>query len=637
THGSADVSPRWSPDGRHIYFLSSRSGSMQVWRLPLAGGEAQAVTALPLDLGGFTLSPDGKSLAVSMEVFPECPETSESGSAGGREGAAGSSPPSILECTTAELERRAASGETGRVYDRLFVRHWDTWKDGRRSQLFTTSVPGVGEEPASTAVHVSAEGDGALDADIPSKPFGGFEEIVWTPDSKGLIFTARVAGAAEPWSTNFDLYHASADGTLPPKRLTENPAWDTQPGFSPDGRTLAYLAMARPGFESDRRVLVLRTFTAGAYGPELGEPRLLTQEWDRSVGGFFFAADGRTVYATAGDVGKVGLFAIDVETAEVSTVFRNGHVRSPARVGDRFVFGLDTLVHPVDLFTLPVEPAGAEPRAITRVNRERLAEIEMGAYEQFSFAGWNGETVYGYLVKPAGFRDGERYPVAFLIHGGPQGTFDDDFHYRWNSQVYTGAGYAVVMIDFHGSTGYGQAFTDSITGDWGGKPLEDLQKGWASVLERYPFLDGERACALGASYGGYMINWIAGAWPDAFDCLVNHDGLFDMKGMYFSTEELWFPEWEMGGTPWENPAGYERHDPMSGVDRWQTPMLVIHGALDYRVVDTQGLATFTALQRRGIPSRLLYFPDENHWVLKPQNSKLWHQTVRDWLDRWTRT
>jgi dipeptidyl aminopeptidase/acylaminoacyl peptidase len=234
------------------------------------------------------------------------------------------------------------------------------------------------------------------------------------------------------------------------------------------------------------------------------------------------------------------------------------------------------------------------------------------------------------------FDANRKYPVAFLIHGGPQGSFGNHFHYRWNPQAYVGRGYAAVMVDFHGSTGYGQAFTDSISRDWGGKPLEDLKKGLAAALNRYPCMDGDRVSALGASFGGYMVNWIAGNWPDRFRCLVSHDGNLDERFAYYDTEELWFPEWDHGGTPWDNPENYEKHNPVNFVKNWKTPMLVIHGAFDFRVAETQGFGTFNALQRKGIPSKLLYFPDENHWVLKPQNSIFWHNTVLDWLDQWTK-
>ena len=269
------------------------------------------------------------------------------------------------------------------------------------------------------------------------------------------------------------------------------------------------------------------------------------------------------------------------------------------------------------------------------MNASKLRGVGLGAFEQFSFAGWNGETVHGYVLKPAGFDPARTYPVAFIVHGGPQGSMGNDWHYRWNPQVYAGAGYAVVFVDFHGSTGYGQAFTDSIRGDWGGKPLDDLKLGFAAALDRYPFLDRTRAAALGASYGGYMINLMAGVWNEPWRCLVTHDGTLDERYSYFTTEELWFVEWEREGTPWENPAAYARHNPIDHVASWRVPTLVIHGALDYRVSEVDGLAVFTALQRRGVPSRLLYFPDENHWVLKPENSVQWHETVLEWLDRWT--
>ncbi len=592
---AADSSPRWSADGGSLYFLSSRSGSSQVWRVGVGGGAVSQVTDLPLDVGGFVLSPDSTHLALALEVFVDCES---------------------LDCTRERLDERQAAKVSGQIYDELFVRHWDTWKDGRRSHLFIQSVDGG---PVVDLMR-------GMDADSPSKPFGGTEEIAFTADGKGLVFTARDVGAAEPWSTDFDLYYAPVDGSAAPRCLTEaNEAWDTQPVFSPDGRTLAYLAMERPGFEADRFRIVLRDWDSG-------DIRVLTQNWDYSAGGIVFSEKGDTLYVTASDRGQVSLFSIDLATGEVRTLVAEGHVRSPAVAGDEIVFGLDTLGSPVDLFVL--DPQSGETRRLTEVNAKRLAGAALGEAEQFSFAGWNGETVSGYVVKPANFDPSRSYPVAFLIHGGPQGSFGNDFHYRWNPQTYTGAGYAAVMVDFHGSVGYGQAFTDSISGDWGGKPLEDLQKGLAAALKSNPWMDGDRVCALGASYGGYMINWIAGNWPERFRCLVNHDGTLDQRMMYFSTEELWFPEWEHGGPYWENPEGHEKHNPVLFVDQWKTPMLVIHGALDFRLPETQGLAAFTALQRRGIPSRLLYFPDENHWVLRPSNSLLWHETVLDWLDRW---
>jgi dipeptidyl aminopeptidase/acylaminoacyl peptidase len=259
----------------------------------------------------------------------------------------------------------------------------------------------------------------------------------------------------------------------------------------------------------------------------------------------------------------------------------------------------------------------------------------MGAPEEFWFEGADGDQVHGWLLKPVGFKEGSKYPVAYLIHGGPQGSYTDHFHYRWNPQAYAGAGYVTVAVNFHGSTGYGQAFTDSIRRDWGGKPYRDLMLGLDHVIASYDYVDGERVCALGASFGGYMVNWIAGQ-TNRFACLVNHDGEFDVRASYFATEELWFPEWDFGGPPWEQAELFTRWSPAEHVGKWKTPMLVIHGAKDYRLPDTEGFATFNALQRLGVPSKFVYFPDENHWVLKSRNSVFWHDTVIAWLDEWTK-
>jgi len=599
THPENDWNPRWDPSGDGIFFLSSRSGSVQVWRLPLAGGEARQVTDLPLDVANLVVSPDGKHLAVTVRVFPEC---------GGD-----------LSCTKKKLEERKNRKASGRLYTRLFVRHWDTWEDGRRSHVVV--VDRDGKHP----VDVMA----GMDTDTPSTPFGGPEEITFTPDGKEIVFSAKPEmGSAEAWSTNFDLWAVPIDGSAKPRNLTaENEAWDTQPVFSPDGRTLAYLAMRVPGYESDRYRVVLLDW-------KTGKRRVLTEDWDRSPRSIAWSADGKELYATADNLGQTSLFAIDVRGGKVRELVHDGTCHAPAPAGPWVVFGRDDLSSPVELWR--VRPDGKDLARITHLNDEKVAAARMGEYEQFTFEGWNGETVWGYLVRPADFEPGKKYPVAFLVHGGPQGSFGNHFHYRWNPQAYAGHGYAAVMIDFHGSTGYGQAFTDSIRGDWGGKPLVDLRKGLAAALAKYPFLDGDRVCALGASFGGYMINWIAGNWPDRFRCLVCHDGNLDERMAYFDTEELWFPERDHEGTPWDNPEGYEKQNPVNFVKNWKTPMLVIHGARDYRVVDTQGLATFNALQRRGIPSQLLYFPDENHWVLKPANSILWHDTVLAWIDRWTR-
>jgi dipeptidyl aminopeptidase/acylaminoacyl peptidase len=600
SNAAADTSPRWSPDGSAVYFLSTRSGSSQVWKLAANGGEAIQVTAQPLDVGSFRISPDGKNLAFSAEVFP------------------GKS----IDETAKKLEDDAKKKATGKIFDSVFIRHWDTWADGRRSHLFVMPVAG------GSAVDILQ----SMDADAPSKPFGGTEEYDFTPDGHSIVFSAREAGKTEPWSTNFDLYAAGIDGKSRTNLTEENDAWDTQPAFSPDGKTLAYLAMERPGFEADRFRIVLRSW------PD-GKARVLTQSWDRSPADLTWSSDGKTLYSSADNLGQHSLFAIDAATGAVRTVVKDGTVASPSVVAgpkgaDRIVYSLDTFVMPAELFSINADGTGT--RQLTNINRDKVAAARMGKPEQFTFEGANGDTVYAYVLTPADFDATKKYPVAFLIHGGPQGSFGNHFHYRWNAQAYAGAGYAAVLVDFHGSTGYGQPFTDAIRGDWGGKPFLDLQKGLAAAIARYPWLDGDRVAALGGSYGGYMVNWIAGNWPDRFRCLVTHDGNLDERFAYYATEELWFPEWEHHGTPWENPESYEQQNPVNFVKNWKTPMLVIHGAQDFRVVETQGMATFNTLQRRGIPSRLLYFPDENHWVLKPQNSILWHETVIGWLDQWVK-
>ena len=597
THPDADHSPRWTPDGKTIYFLSTRSGSSQIWRIAADGGEAQQVTKEPLDVGSFELSRDGSRIAFSMEVFPDAESVAD---------------------TKKRLDETAARKSSGRLYDRLFFRHWDTWADGRRSHLFV--IPAAG----GAAVDVMK----GMDADSPSKPFGGSDEYTFTPDGKSVVFTARDVGREEAWSTDLDLYVTPSDGSAKLRCLTEsNQATDTQPVFSPDGKTLAYLAMSRAGYEADQHRIMLKPW------PE-GEARTLAEKWDRSPGSITWSANGRTLYASADNLAQQSIFAIEIADGKIRTLVEKGNAASPMMAGDRIVYGLDTLQSPVELFS--IQPDGSGVRAVTKVNAEKVAAARMGDFEQFSFEGWNNEKVYGYVVKPADFDAAKKYPVAFLIHGGPQGSFGNHFHYRWNPQAYSGAGYAVVMVDFHGSTGYGREFCDSIRGDWGGKPLVDLQKGLAAALEKYKWMDGDRVAALGASFGGYMINWIAGNWPDRFRCLVCHDGNFDEQSAYFDTEELWFPEWDHLGTPWENPEHYGKQNPVNFVKNWKTPTLVIHGALDYRVVDTHGMSTFTALQRRGIPSKLLHFPDENHWVMKPANSILWHETVIGWLDQWTK-
>jgi dipeptidyl aminopeptidase/acylaminoacyl peptidase len=599
SNAASSSDPEWSASGDAVYFLSSRSGSSQVWRLAVSGGEPTRVTDLALDVDNFRIAPNGERIALSMAVFRDCPD---------------------LACTKTRLEKTARDKTSGLVYDRLFARHWDTWSDGRNAVLFSAPVDSSGRV---TAAPVSLSG--SLDGDVPSKPFGDREEYRFSPDGKTIVFSTRIAGKTEAWSTNFDLFSVPASGGAAPRNLTpDNPAWDTKAIYSPDGRTMAYLAMARPGFEADRFQIMLMDVASGAK-------RKLAEAWDRSPGSIAWSADGKAIIADAEDIGNHRLFAIDVANGKVRALTDKGAISGFDVRRDTVVYALSNLQSGAQLFSQKL--SGGKAVQLTHQNADKLAGVKFGEFEQFSFAGANGDTVHGYVMKPWNATPGGKYPIAFLVHGGPQGSFGNGWSYRWNPQVYAGAGYATVFIDFHGSTGYGQKFTDSISNDWGGKPLEDLQKGLAAAVAKYPWLDRERSCALGASYGGYMMNWIQGNWADGFKCIVNHDGVFDVRGMAYSTEEQWFTDWENGGAQFTVPDNYERFNPVNFVSKWKTPMLVVQGDLDFRIPTAQGLSAFTALQRRGIESKLLVFPDENHWVLKPGNSLLWHHTVLGWLDQ----
>ncbi|QSX78334.1 S9 family peptidase [Agrilutibacter solisilvae] len=597
-------SPEFSKDGKSVYFLSSKSGTQQLYTIPASGGEPRRLTDFAGDVGSYRFSPDGTRLAFSAEAFVDCGAD--------------------LACSSKRIEAQGARKESGVVFDRMFIRHWDAWNDGRYNRVFVTAVPAKGMAKSATLVGADVHGD------VPSRPFGDASEYNWSPDGSQLVLSARKGDRQEPWSTNFDLYLVNADGSGAAKNLTAaNPAWDTGPVFSADGRTLYYRAMRRPGFEADRFALMAMDVASGAT-------REIAPRWDASADEIVLSEDGRTIYTRAQKLGQHPLFAISLDNGEVRNVLEGeGSINAFVIAGPTLAFARSTIKSGDQLFTTSSDGT-APQRAITRSAGEMLGDVAFGDYEQFTFAGWNNETVHGYVVKPWNYEEGKQYPVAFLIHGGPQGSFGNGWSYRWNPQTYAGQGYAVVMIDFHGSTGYGQAFTDAISQHWGDRPLEDLKKGWAAAQKKYSFLDGDKACALGASYGGFMVNWIAGNWfnrdgSSPWKCLVNHDGVFDQRMMGYATEELWFTEWDQGGTPFDAPQKFEKFNPVNHVDKWKVPMLVVHGQLDYRIPVEQGIAAFTALQRKGIESKFLYFPNENHWVLKPRNSVQWHDTVNDWL------
>lgn len=604
-------SPRWSPDGKAIYFVSGRTGGLdQVYRTDAAGETAVQVTKAPFDVGAFKIAPDGKTIVIAQAVFPDC---------------------ATLDCTKDKLAAKGAQKTTGVVFDKLFIRHWDQWNDGLQNHLYALKLDDQGLATGEPVALMNG-----FNGDTPTKPFGGDEDFNITPDGKSVVFSAKPADREEAWSTNYDIWRVPIDGSKQPTNETPlNKAMDSQPSLSPDGKTGAHLAMKRPGFEADRMAIMLSP--GDVDNPTVDWTYVeVAPKWDRSAQSIAWSPDGKTIYTTAEDVGQTKLFAIDVKSGKVTALTGEGHVSAFSVGPQSIVYAQDNLKGPAQLYSLSTVKKGEAPIKLTNNNAQALAGIAMGDAEQFSFPGWNGETVHGYLVKPANFDPAKKYPVAFLIHGGPQGSFGNLFHYRWNAQTYAGAGYAVVMIDFHGSTGYGQAFTDAISQHWGDRPLEDLQKGWAFATSKYGFLDKDRACALGGSYGGFMINWIASQWKEPWKCLVDHDGIFDSRFMGYSTEELWFSEWENGGPPFQAGTTYSKFNPADHVDQWSVPTLVVQGGQDFRVPLEEGIGTFTALQRKGVPSKLLYFPNENHWVLKAQNSVQWHDEVQKWLDQWTK-
>ena len=605
---AGEWNPRWCQNG-DVHFLSTRSGSAQIWSISPHGGEAVQMTDLPVGIDAFEHAPALGGFLLALQVYPG----------------------HTAEETAARDEVEENDPYTGMVYDELMFRHWDTWEDGKHSHLVLLD-PRSGE-----LTDLMPD----LAADVPTRPWGGMEQVAVAPDGSEVLFTAKILPGSEPaWSTDYDVYAVEADGSGDMRCLSAaNEAWDTTPVFSPDGDQLVWLAMDRPGFEADRFHYERRTWPGL---DELPDVYLDLDVDDRtlkmSLGRPLFADDGRTVHTAIDYLGQHAIVKVDLDGGEGEIVVRDGANRSLTWADGRLLYLKNHLRSPNEIHT--VKTSGKDERRITGFNDAALAATLMGETEQFTFRGWNDEVVYAYVVRPYDWSEakaaaGQTWPVAFLVHGGPQGSFGNDFHYRWNPQAYVGAGFTTVAVDFHGSVGYGQDFTDSISGHWGDRPLDDLEQGLDAALERYPWMDGDRVVAAGASYGGYMINWMHGQrFGERFEAFVTHDGNLDERMAYFDTEELWFPEWEHGGTPWENPAGYEKFNPIDHVDSWHVPTLVVHGALDYRVVDTQGLSTFTALRRQGVPARLLYYPDENHWVLQPQNSIQWHTEVMGWLTRW---
>lgn len=589
-----ETSPAFSPDGSSIFYLSNESGKTQIWRYDVKSGQAAQASDFKTDVSGFKISPDGKKFAVWGDIARDCME---------------------FGCEKDGDTSKPGPG-TGREYDQLMVRHWDAWETpGNYSRVFTVVLGADGK--LGTAGKAM---DGNLTGDAPSKPFGGSEEISWSADSSAVLFALRAADGKEAKSTNLDIYRSALQSNEVVNLTPSNAGTDTTPAASPDGKYLAWASMARAGYEADRLVLKLMDL-------KTGKVTALTDKWDRSVGSIAWTADSKSMLVTAQDVLEHPLSRVDLK-GKVTRLTERGNISAAVPLANGgIVYAIDSIAGPADLVLMD---AKGTTRRLTNVNAEAQAALDPVNYQKFDFAGANGDQVFGQIVKPQNATG--PLPVLLLIHGGPQGSFGNSWSYRWNPAVMASQGYAVVTIDFHGSTGYGQKFTDSINKDWGGKPLEDLKLGMAAVAKIDSQLDTANACALGGSYGGYMMNWISGNWPDRFKCLVNHAGIFDLRAMAYETEELWFDQWDNGG-PWTTRADGEKWNPVNHVTKWKTPTLVIHGEKDYRIPYSQSLAAFTALQQQGVESKLLVFPDENHWVLKPKNSIQWHQTVFEWVGK----
>ena len=598
----------WADDGKSVFFLSSRSGSSQIWQKAVKGGAAKQVSDFPVAVNGFQLAKNGQVFALTFTVKPGC-ET--------------------LACTVAAKKADKEKKYNIRAYDQLMVRHWDVWATEYKEHLFVAHLNDKGLLTDAKDIMPNWQSD-----------IAGIGQVSIHPEGTSLAFSAKdsaskAAARDHAWTTNFDIFEVTlskGQTAFNLKNITEqNKAWDASPVYSANGRFLAYKAMKTPGYEADKFTLQLRDSRSG-------KTRAVAQDWDRSISSLAFAPDNNTLYVVAQDVGQKSIFSITPEFDEVRKIYNVGSNGDVSSYGNKLYFTRHTLNSPKDIFT--IDNHGDELKQLTTINKDKLAQVKFAEYKQFNFKGWNDETVHGYWLKPANYEAGKKYPVAFLVHGGPQGSFGNMFHYRWNAQLWAAQGYGVVMVDFHGSTGYGQEFTHSISRDWGGKPLEDLQKGLDFIVKDQPWLDRKNTCALGASYGGYMMNWIAGNWPDGFNCLINHAGLFDMPSFYQSTEELWFPEYDMGGPLWGKPGkkasdDYNKFNPSAFVNNWKTPMLVIQGELDYRVPYAQSLGAFTTLQRKGIDSRLVMFPDEDHHIRKPDNLVVWYAEVFKWLEKYT--
>ena len=601
--------PRFSPGGRRLIFTSKATDPAQIWISDFASntgvlvGPPRQLTNISTGADGGIWTPDGKNIVFVSSVYPEAKDDAEN------------------RQRDEELKK---SKVKAKIFSRLFYRHWNAFYEFKRSHLFVMSADG------KTPARDLTPGD----HDVPPFSLGGQDMYAISPDGQELAYTSNI-DEVEATSTNNEIFTVRMTGGEP-RKISTSPGSDSTPLYSPDGKYIAWRSQARGGFEADK----WRLFICDRMS---GDIRDLTEKFERSVGSFVWSPDSKAIFFPAEDRGESPIYSFSLEGSQPKEVARLHADDLTFGANGNLFFTRMSIASPNEIWRLELSQKGQEAGAVTRMNDALLSQIDMQPLEPFTFKGANDDDVQGFLIKPPGFDPNKKYPLKFLIHGGPQGAWGNSWTYRWNAELFAAnpervrgeGGYVVVMINFHGSTGYGQKFTDSISGDWGGKPYVDLMKGLDYVEKTYPFIDKNREAALGASYGGYMANWLLGH-TDRFKCIVSHDGTFNTESAYGTTEELWFIEWEFKGPPWKNRELYRKWSPHLFADKFKTPTLVVHGQLDYRLDVSEGFQLFTTLQRLKIPSKMLYFPDEGHWVLKPQNSRLWYKTVNDWVDQWCR-
>ncbi len=595
TQSGHDSSPVWSPESKTIAFLSSRSGGSQVYLLSLEGGEARRLTNLSTGADLVKWSPDGKTIAFTSSVYPDCKDD---------------------DCNKKRDEEKEKNKVKAHVADHLLYRHWTHWNEGKRGHLFVIPADG------SAAPRDLTPG---ADYDVPPDERGGSSDINFSPDSKEICFTA-VTDKMEAISTNGDLFTVPVAGGEIQRITKQQPGFDGEPVYSPDGKYIAYHAQLTPEYESDRWRVML-------YDRQAGKIENLTESFDRSADELDWSADSKSIYFTAENETQKPLYEMAARPgAEPKKILADTYnsAISFSRDGTMMAFERTSLTMPAEVFVAASD--GSNVRQLTHHNDAILSTLAMNPQETFWFEGAEGTKVEAMLIRPPNFDANKKYPLLVLLHGGPQTMWSNAWGYRWNAEVFSAPGYVTLMINRRGSTGYGQKFTDEITNDWGGKAYVDVMDGMDYALKKYPFIDGTRMAAAGGSYGGYMADWIA-THNGRFKAIISHAGVYDKVAMY-ATEELWFEEHDMQGTPWSNPESYRKWAPVTyagELGKFKTPTLVICGERDYRVPYTQSLEFFNALQRQGVPSKLVVFPDEGHWVLKPQNAQFWYKTFLDWL------